>query len=208
MSRHSGLKKSASLQDGLASPSENASHHARKDLFRQQFPPFVMFMVIHFFGEVKQKIAAQRTFFTRFLPALVLSYRYRRSWQFIVYKLQLTALRQHLRRVKTTCRSLFCGEAHLYRKKGLSLRRPASHIIKGDSKMKGKHLFLILALTISTTAVIALCGCSNAVAPASGAADPAASSDNSPQTADVSTQQPANAQTQPAEPAAAGSERG
>ena len=74
--------------------------------------------------------------------------------------------------------------------------------------MKGKHLFLILALTISIIAVIALCGCSNAVAPASGAADPAVSSDNSPQTADVSTQQPANAQTQPAEPAAAGSASG
>ena len=72
--------------------------------------------------------------------------------------------------------------------------------------MKGKHLFLILALTISTIAVIALCGCSNAVAPASGTADPAASSDNSPQTADVSTQQPANVQTPAAEPAAASGE--
>ena len=70
---------------------KNASHHARKGLFRQHSPPFAMFMVIHFFGEVKQKIAAQRTFFTRFLPALVLSYRYRRSWQFIVYNLQLAA---------------------------------------------------------------------------------------------------------------------
>ena len=58
--------------------------------------------------------------------------------------------------------------------------------------MKGKHLFLILALTISTTAVIALCGCSNANAPTSGAVnDPAASSDNSLQTAAVSAQQPA-----------------
>ena len=91
MSRHSGLKKSASLQDGLASPSENSSHHVRKGLFRQHSPPFAMFMVIHFFAEVKQKIAAQGTFFTRFLPALVLSYRYRHSWQFIVYNLQLAA---------------------------------------------------------------------------------------------------------------------
>lgn len=75
--------------------------------------------------------------------------------------------------------------------------------------MKGKHLFLILALTISTTAVIALCGCSNAVAPASGAAsDPAASSDNGLQTAAVSAQQPANVQTPVAEPAAANSASG
>ena len=59
--------------------------------------------------------------------------------------------------------------------------------------MKGKHLFLILALTISTTAVIALCGCSNAVAPASGAVnDPAGNTDNSLQTAAVSAQQPAD----------------
>lgn len=70
---------------------KNSSHHVRKGLFRQHSPPFAMFMVIHFFAEVKQKIAAQRTFFTRFLPALVLSYRYRRSWQFIVYNLQLAA---------------------------------------------------------------------------------------------------------------------
>lgn len=69
---------------------KNASHHARKGLFRQR-PPFAMFMVVYFFREVKQTIAAQRTFFTRFLPALVLSYRYRRSWQFIVYNLHLAA---------------------------------------------------------------------------------------------------------------------
>ena len=75
--------------------------------------------------------------------------------------------------------------------------------------MKGKHLFLILALTISTIAVIALCGCSNANAPTSGAAsDPAVSSDNDLQTAAVSAQQPANVQTPAAEPAAANSASG